>query len=98
MDDILIASNSVSTPPLDPLVPSPAVPAVEENLSPKIPENLTAPAQGEFQEEVRTERDIGASGTDSSNSRHTYSVLNCWPESFVHQNFFGPAEFQFSGW
>ncbi|XP_048774182.2 next to BRCA1 gene 1 protein-like isoform X2 [Ostrea edulis] len=52
----------MSTPPLDPLVPSPAVPAVEENLSPKIPENLTAPAQGEFQEEVRTERDIGASG------------------------------------
>ncbi|XP_061189059.1 next to BRCA1 gene 1 protein-like isoform X2 [Saccostrea echinata] len=53
---------TMSTPPLDPLIPSPASPALVDDLSQSAPEILTAPAQGGVREEIRTEREIGASG------------------------------------
>ena len=67
--DLLTTTSSVSTPPLDPLVSPPHVPFsmkfdMPVNSGLVIPEILTAPAHGEFPEEIRTEREIGASGGD----------------------------------
>lgn len=65
VDDLLTATNSVSTPPLDPLVSPqipPPVPAFYMKF--EIPVNCgpVTPAHGELREEMETQRDIGASG------------------------------------